>query len=914
MVNMELSALIAALNTECKETLESAAVSCVESGRYEVTLEDLLTACIKTQSMRDISAQFDLSQERLQSLLHASQGEGKKHTEQPVFSPLLVELLQEAYLFSSLELQIHTITIPILILTLLRNPVRYSSLLFFREIERIPQDKLRTLIIGLHSTSGPLTQSQSAPGDAGFLERFTTNLTRNAREGKTDPVFARDTELRQMMDILSRRRKNNPILVGEPGVGKTAVAEGLARRIVLGNVPKALQNVELLMLDMGLLQAGASVKGEFEKRLKGVIDAVKAAPVPTILFIDEAHTLVGAGSPAGAGDAANLLKPALARGELRTVAATTWSEYKKYFEKDAALARRFQPVRLDEPSIEEAITILRGLVGQYETSHQVYVRDDAVVHAVELATRYITGRLMPDKAIDLLDTACARISVSMSSTPRYLEDLEEKKAIATRELTALVRDINQNIIQEKDPKRKELLEEEIIGLEQDISIICEQWEKEKEIITKILEKRTVHHAIEAENALDKICGQDDEMPEKDSTDSAQTFDSPNKEIQEPLGSTDRGCASKDIACMENPHKHEIAALQEELCAVQKENPLVHFEVAPALVASVVSEWTGIPVDRMIAGQKTSIKDFIPSVQKRIKGQHHAVATIEKSIRASQAGLNNPSTPGGIFLLVGPSGVGKTETALAATELLYGEERFLININMSEFQERHTVSRLIGSPPGYVGYGEGGRLTEAVRQRPYSAVLFDEVEKAHPDVMNLFYQVFDKGVLADGEGREVDFKNTLIFLTSNLGSDIITSLCEEDNIPDETTLQEAIWPTLMQHFSPALLGRMTIVPYYPLNTEVMEELVELHLQRVSNRLMQRHGLTMTWEKPVVASIVASCSTVETGARNIEHIVKSSLLPAISERLLSSMLKPKDQAATRLILGLDVKAGTFTFSFS
>lgn len=569
-----------------------------------------------------------------------------------------------------------------------------------------------------------------------------------------------------MIDILTRRRKNNPILVGDPGVGKTAVVEGLALKIVEGGVPAALTGTRIVGLDMGRLQAGSGVKGEFEKRLKGVIDEVKAAATPTILFIDEAHTLVGSGNAAGSGDGANLLKPALARGELRTVAATTWSEYKKYFEKDAALARRFQLVRLAEPSREETVTILRGLAPGYEQSHHVYIRDDAVQSIAALSTRYISGRQQPDKAVDVLDTACARVKVSLGARPAALEALEDELTAVRRELAALERDSRQGAVPDnagENAARHAALQGKVAELTSRIEDITVRWNREKRLVEAILAKR-------AAAASELVC--DPGMAEDDK---------------------DKAAGSGMGSLEEKGRSPSLAQLSAELKEAQGDDPLVFYEVTPQLVAGIVSEWTGIPLGKLTGNAAEQLASLGTQLRRRIRGQDHALETLEKAVLAARTGMNSPGSPTAIFLLAGPSGVGKTETALAVADELYGGEDMLISINMSEFQEKHTISRLIGSPPGYVGYGEGGRLTEAVRRQPYSAVLFDEVEKAHPDVINLFYQMFDKGVLADGEGREIDFRNTMIFLTSNLGSDITAALCEDGPPLDPATLEEAIRP-------------------------------------------------------------------------------------------------------------------------
>jgi type VI secretion system protein VasG len=859
MISMNLSSLVGALDETSREALEEAAGACVSRGGFEIGIDDYMEKLLATQEMTDIFTQFDRSLDTMRGLL-ARTVRREASTSRPVFSPILIGFLQEAYLLASLELRQDKVGVGELVLALLLNPARYGAMPFYQELGQIPGDALRRLLDGLREgRSGP-AGSRESNGGGGFLEKYATDFTADARAGRTDPVFARGPEIRMMIDILTRRRKNNPILVGDPGVGKTAVVEGLALRVVEGLVPDALTGVRIVGLDMGRLQAGASVKGEFEKRLKGVIDEVKAAPVPTILFIDEAHTLVGAGNAPGAGDGANLLKPALARGEMRTIAATTWSEYKKYFEKDAALARRFQLVKLDEPSVEETVTILRGIVPHYEKSHNVYVRDDAILCTAELSCRYLSGRRLPDKAIDVLDTACARVRVSHGAKPLALEALEEELASVRRELDALERDFTTCGLETADPQGSERhagLRGRVDQLVRDMEVLAGRWTRERGLVESILGRRN----------------------------------QPGGQDCRSMGEDTRG-------------------LVDELHIEQAGQPLVFHEVTPALVRGIVSEWTGIPVSKLGGDGAGVIERLGEDLRRRVRGQDFALQTIERTVLAAQVGLNSPTRPTGIFLLVGPSGVGKTETALAVADTLFGGSHMLVCINMSEFQEKHTVSRLIGSPPGYVGFGEGGRLTEAVRRQPYCAVLFDEVEKAHPEVLNLFYQIFDKGMLADGEGREVDFRNCVIFMTSNIGGDIVSALCEEDEAPDPEALKEALRPALLRHFQPALLGRMTVVPYTSIRGETLRELVEMKLAKVKSRLAGRHRINLHWEEEVAASIMASCTAVETGARNIDHIIGTSLLPGIATTLLGALGENGNPCA-ELRVGLNRTDGAFTF---
>jgi type VI secretion system protein VasG len=651
--------------------------------------------------------------------------------------------------------------------------------------------------------------------------------------------------------------------VGEAGVGKTAVVEGLALRIVEGDVPDILKGVTILGLDMGLLQAGAGVKGEFENRLKSVINEIKASPKPIILFIDEAHTLIGAGGPTGGSDAANLLKPALARGELRTIAATTWSEYKKYFEKDAALARRFQLVKLEEPSVETAILILRGLKNKYEEAHGVVVRDDAIVAAAELSSRYISGRQLPDKAVDLLDTSAARVKILLTAKPDLIEDRERTIQALKREKKALERDQLHGL--EIDPERPKELEEKIKTLNNEVATLQERWLKEKELAHRLIDLRKQFYVLKNQSA-----------PEEKQAELKKTIE-------------------------------EVSL---ELSALQKDGALIKTEVDPDVVAKVVSDWTGIPLGKVLRDEAKNILNLEENLKQRIKGQDEAIGIITQVIKSAKAGLKDPQQPLGVFLLVGPSGVGKTETGLAIADLLFGGDQYLVTINMSEFQESHTVSRLIGSPPGYVGFGEGGILTEAVRQRPYSVVLIDECEKAHIDVMNLFYQVFDKGMLSDGEGRVIDFKNTVLFLTSNLASDVITQLCATETRPPLETVINTIRPILSHHFKPALLARMTIVPFYTLDSKFIREIVVLKLDKLARRMAETHKIKLNSSPEVIDQIAKRCTEVETGARNIDHMMNGTILPQMSREILGRLSEGAMPSEVHLGMADD---GSFKISF-
>ncbi|APC87251.1 type VI secretion system ATPase TssH [Vibrio parahaemolyticus] len=890
MININLSSLIQRLHPIAKVALEDAAALAVSEKANEVQIEHYLLSLLErpNSDFDVLLSHFDCSENLLrQSVRSTLDTNAKGNGSKPVFSALLIEWLQESWLVSSLDLSETQIRSGALLLTLVSNPLRYGQHGYASILEAVNPDSLKRNFAELtsHSIEAQVATSEKtqAREDGSALSKFTTDFTGKARKGEIDPVFCRDQEIRQIVDILARRRKNNPIAVGEPGVGKTAVVEGLALKIVQGDVPDNLKGVELYGLDMGLLQAGASVKGEFEKRLNAVLDEVKNSPTPIILFIDEAHTLVGGGNQAGGSDAANLLKPALARGEVKTIAATTWSEYKKYFEKDPALARRFQLVKLDEPSPEQAALIIRGLRPAYEKSHNVYVRDDAITAAAALSARYISGRQLPDKAIDVLDTACARVNISLNAIPASVETLQQELAAQQRELEALERDALQqtgdkhslaNIPDLKlamETTKEELAEQEV------------QWQKEKEQIQEMIALRSRLHEL--------VFGKVNEEELVVDEDSEQDV-SPYTEMDE---------EAVRIA---------ISACQEQLDAIRNGNPLVHFEVGPDEVSHVISDWTGIPMGKMLQDEAETTLKLKESLTQSIKGQEYAIDALSEGIQTAKAGLGNPDAPTGVFLLVGPSGVGKTETARAIADQMFGGERFMTTINMSEFQEKHTVSRLIGSPPGYVGYGEGGMLTEAVRQRPYSVVLLDEVEKADPEVLNLFYQVFDKGTLNDGEGRTIDFKNTLIIMTSNLATHEIESLVHQSKDIDANIIAEAIRPTLNQHFKPALLARMSVLPFVPLSDEAMTEIIHHKLNKVSQRLHSHHKLSLNYEESLVEFVLGNCRLAETGARNIDAVINRQLLPQLSTQLL---VHDKDDSHTQITVSVN-EQGTLTYAFS
>ena len=854
MVNVDLKQLCNKLNFYCTNTLNNAAGLCVSRTNYEVTIEHWLIKMLESRD-GDLPTLFDNNQDVIGSMIKElnisldtiASGNGGK----PSFSPDLISLLSDAWLISSVDLGLTKIRSGSVILAILEHPMKWAQYGWYKPLKTLNSDKIKSNFAAFLTKSsesaitpnesdqidGSSTQGQPQASGNGFIDRFCQDFTQKAKDGKLDPVFGRDNEIRQMVDILARRRKNNPILVGEPGVGKTAVLEGLALRIVQGDVPDLLKNVRLIGLDMGLLEAGAGVKGEFENRLKGVIQEIQSSSRPIILFIDEAHTLIGAGGSAGTSDAANLLKPALARGELKTCAATTWSEYKKYFEKDPALARRFQLVKLPEPSVDTTALILRGLRASYEKSHGVVIRDDSLETAATYADRYITARFLPDKAIDLLDTACARVKVNLRSTPGNVEDLHRKSQAYERQIKSLERDLENDspVDQEKLTQLREELEQNNKQYEEAEA----KWKAELEAVNQVVEQRL------------KV----QELKGKDET-----------EYQNAL----------------NELKNKAQALAE----LQGDNPSIFYEVTPDLIAQVVSDWTGIPLGRMARDEVNTVLHLEEILTDHVKGQEFGIKTLTTVLKNAKSGLRNPQQPLGVFLLVGPSGVGKTETAINLAIQLFGSEKNLVTVNMSEYQEKHTVSRLVGSPPGYVGYGEGGVLTEAVRQQPYSVVLLDEVEKAHPDILNIFYQVFDKGVLSDGEGKEINFANTVILLTSNLASDVISEMCNDPDCTVEA-ITEAIRPILNNHFKPALLARMTVLPYKALSKEALHDIAIIKIGRLQKQLKDNNGIKLTYEPEILDAVVERCNDAETGARNIDLILNVNLLPKLSSFVLSTM---------------------------
>ncbi len=862
MIDINLTDLVEHLDASCRNAMVGAAGECVARGHYEMAIEHALLLMIEhpDDELRGILAAYELDPARLHTSLHEGlEALAQGHTGRPVFSPLLVEWLMEAWLICSIEKRRGTIGSTALWAALAARSDRYvnsttAQLLKYSGLTSLRKRFDEFAVAPTQNGAGSATDGPNRASEDSPLAQFCINFSAEARAGNIDPVLGRDIEIRQMIDILGRRRKNNPIVVGEPGVGKTALIEGLALKIVQGTAPEFLCDIEIMSLDLGLLQAGASVKGEFEKRLKDVIAAVEDRAHPVILFFDEAHMLIGAGGAPGGADAANLLKPALARGNFRAIAATTWKEYKKYFEKDPALSRRFQLVKLDPPSPAEAVTILRGLRERFEEAHALFIRDEATEAAVQLSSRYMTGGQLPDKAIDVLDTTAARVRISRSSEPAEIERLSARIAALQCEEAALSRDQAADGAADRDPRLAEI-QANIAGLKEELATLTARWNNEKALVEQIV------HRIES--------------VESNPTDPSLS----------------------------------LTELRARLVEVQVGAPLVHFEVTADAVARTVSEWTGVPLGAMARNEANDALSFANNLGKRICGQAQAIDILDRELSIARAGMADPDKPRGVFLLIGPSGVGKTETATAIAEILFGGQRQMTVINMSEYQEKHTVSRLFGAPPGYVGYGEGGVLTEAVRQKPYSIVLLDEGEKAHPEVLNTFYQVFDKGVMADGEGREIDFRNTIILLTSNLGADQIAEMVARPAPPDTADMIEALRPTLNRHFKPALLARMRIVPYVPLSTETLHTIVVQRLQRLGERLDAQSSLALRYSDAVPDHITAHCARSDGGARNIDALINQTLLPRISTEILTAM--NKERSLRGVMIG--VEDGEFSYDF-
>ncbi|MFP5675472.1 type VI secretion system ATPase TssH [Salmonella sp. 741265100_HSA] len=888
MIQIDLATLVKRLAPFAKQALEAAASECMSQQAAEITVAHVLLQMLATprSDFRVIAERAEIGADDLrQALTVENYATARSSDSYPSFSPMLVEWLKEAWLLASAEMQQTELRGGVLLLALLHSPLRYLPPAAARLLTAINRDLLRQDFAGWTKESAESVilnadgQAASAIADTGdtLLARYAKNMTDDARQGRLDPVLCRDNEIDLMIDILCRRRKNNPVVVGEAGVGKSALIEGLALRIVAGQVPDKLRDTDIMTLDLGALQAGASVKGEFEKRFKGLMAEVIQSPKPVILFIDEAHTLIGAGNQQGGLDISNLLKPALARGELKTIAATTWSEYKKYFEKDAALSRRFQLVKVSEPNAAEATIILRGLSAVYEQSHGVLIDDEALQAAATLSERYLSGRQLPDKAIDVLDTACARVAINLSSPPKQISALTTLRHQCEAEIRQLEREIR-------------------IGLRSDTSRLTE-------VIVQYDETLTELDALEAAWRQQQTLVQEIIALRKgllDETDATGNDETATPET-EAVGSDDESVTAPPEAEPEMSPAARLAQLTAELDALHHTQLLVSPHVDKKQIASVIAEWTGVPLNRLSQNEMSVITDLPQWLGDTIKGQALAIKHLHKHLLTARADLRRPGRPLGAFLLAGPSGVGKTETVLQLAELLYGGRQYLTTINMSEFQEKHTVSRLIGSPPGYVGYGEGGVLTEAIRQKPYSVVLLDEVEKAHPDVLNLFYQAFDKGEMADGEGRLIDCKNVVFFLTSNLGYQVIV-----EHADNPEAMQEALYPVLADFFKPALLARMEVVPYLPLSKETLAVIIAGKLARLDNVLRARFGAEVVIEPDVTDEIMQRVTRAENGARMLESVIDGEMLPPLSLLLLQKMAA--NIAIARITLG--VANGAFT----
>ena len=889
---VNLKSLIAKTNDSTRKALEGGAGLCLARTHYNVEIEHFLAKILDEQDndVQRIFKHFGVNTARLTIDLNRALDKAKTgNSSTPYFSPWLAKMLSTAWTVASLDFaaaQIRSGYCLLALLTdedLLRVAHDLSSQLQliagddlkrkFNDIAAGSPEEVASMAAQPSRASG--AQPAAGSGKTPNLDQFTVNLTENARQGKIDSVLGRDFEIRQIVDILMRRRQNNPILTGEAGVGKTAVVEGFAMRVFQGDVPPPLRNVVVRTLDMALLQAGAGIKGEFENRLKGLVEEVKKSPIPIILFIDEAHTMIGAGGQAGQSDAANILKPALARGEVRTIAATTWSEYKKYFEKDPALARRFQVVKVEEPSEEQCLVMLRGITGLLENHHKVRILDEGVAAAVRLSHRYIAGRQLPDKAVSVLDTACARLALGQSATPAAVEDL-------TRQIDDL--EVQERILRREaatgadNAERIEAVLLQKAAATESFDQIKVKWEQTKRLVEEI---REVRGKLETP------------VP------AAQSAAAASSSAPAPSAPVDH-----------DQLRQKLADLNGQLDALQGETPLMQVCVDSQIVGQVISGWTGIPLGKMIKDEIGTVLELDRHLSKRVIGQDYPLKLISQRIQTGRASLDDPGKPLGVFMLIGPSGVGKTETALTLSDLLYGGEHNLISINMSEFQEAHTVSTLKGSPPGYVGYGEGGVLTEAVRRRPYSVVLLDEVEKAHPDVLELFYQVFDKGRMEDGEGREIDFKNTIIILTTNACTEQLTKLtADPETAPSPEALIKALKPELNKIFKPAFLGRMVIVPFYPIRDEVLKKIIDLKLGRIKRRMFDNHKIELKYDDAVVDEVAKRCTEVESGARNVDNILTNTLLPDVSRQLLTSIAEGRKLSAVSVGIGPD---GSFEYS--
>jgi type VI secretion system protein VasG len=861
-MSLNLKSLIAKLNDSTRSSLEAAAGLCVSRAHYDIEIEHYLFKTLDA-SDNDVAAilkHFNVDKSRFTADLQKSLDKLKSgNARSPAFSPTLVKMLSEAWTLASIEFDAGSVRTGFTLLALLQNEELARVLREITgELRKVDPEGLRVAFYDIVANSrekqAPLTagavsegpERSGTPSPSGgktpHLDQYTVNLTANAKAGKIDTVLGRDAEVRQMIDILMRRRQNNPILTGEAGVGKTAVVEGFANRVAQGDVPPALQGVHIHSLDLALLQAGASVKGEFENRLKGLINEVKSSTEPIILFIDEAHTMIGAGGQAGQNDAANLLKPALARGELRTIAATTWAEFKKYFEKDPALSRRFQVVKVEEPTEEVCCTMLRGIVGALEKHHGLRILDEAITSTVKLSHRYLAGRQLPDKAVSVLDTACARLALNQNSQPASLEDVQRRIDSLHVQKRILEREV---AIGADHAEKIAAIDRDVDTSTHELNELQAQWEKEKGVVGEIRELQKQLEEAQANNT------------------------------ELPAGT-----------------REKLTSLEKELIDMQGEKGMIGVAVDSQIVGEVISAWTGIPLGKMVKDEINTVLTLADQLKKRVIGQDHAQEAISTRIITSRAQMDDPVKPVGVFMLVGPSGVGKTETAISLADLLYGGEKNMITINMSEFQEAHTVSTLKGSPAGYVGYGEGGVLTEAVRRRPYSVVLLDEVEKAHPDVLELFFQVLDKGRMDDAEGREIDFRNTIIILTSNAATDTLMKLtADPETAPTDEALLKAMKPELDKIFKPAFLGRMMIVPFYPIRDENLKKIIKLKLSKIVRRLKETHHVDLIYDEAMLNEIASRCTEVESGARNVDNILSNTLLPEMSRQILGRLAEGK-----------------------
>ena len=889
MVNIDLKSLVGRLNEPCRVALEGAAGLCVSRTHYNVEIEHWLLKllAIEDSDVGAILAKFEVDLGKLNQQINRELDAIKTgNSRAPSLSPTIVDIAKNAWMLASVEYGHGVATSAhILAALLLDDTSRRATGISGGELSKIPPESLRDVVRSIVGTTGESSAAAAgaaddsgqaiagAPSKSPALDKYTVNLTAAAQQGDIDAVLGRDEEIRQIIDILIRRRQNNPILTGEAGVGKTAVVEGFALRIVSGDVPAPLRGVTIRSLDLGLLQAGASIKGEFENRLKSVIAEVKASPDPIIMFIDEAHTLIGAGGKEGQGDAANLLKPALARGELRTIAATTWAEYKKYFERDPALTRRFQVVKVEEPSEAKAIDMMRAISEMLQAHHGVRIMDEAIVDSVKLSSRYITARQLPDKSVSLLDTACARVALSQSATPSPVEDTRRRISQCEANITSLERE---NATLGNCADRISELESERAALATRLREQEAQWDQEKALVEKI-------HALQRQIEDDFHAQR---LPEEE----AEQEGAPRALSDE---------AREQV-------KAELQTLMEALEGVQQDSAMIQVNVDGQAIAEVVANWTGIPVGKMVSDEINAVLNLKNAMEARVIGQPHALEAIAQSIRTARAGLTDPRKPIGVFFMVGSSGVGKTETALALADILYGGEQNITTINMSEFKEEHKVSMLLGSPPGYVGYGEGGVLTEAVRRKPYSVVLLDEMEKAHPGVQDIFYNLFDKGTIKDGEGRDIDFKNTVIIMTSNAGeAHIRAMIAQSEDKPDPQTLLDNFRPQLLKYFKPAFLGRTTVIPYYPLDDENLLKICQINMHKIDKRVQEHYGATFSYDEDVMLHIVARSQEVDTGARNIENILTRTMLPALASECLSKMAA--GEAIKRVHIGVDEEGG-------